>query len=141
MPYNILNAKSGIILHQVNCQGVMASGVAGTLRQKYPEIYEDYMDFCINQSGHKLGKTVLTRINKELAVISVFGQEFYGRNSVRYTSYDALDDAFFSIAQEHKTEQIHVPDMIGCGLGGGNRDVVLALLNQYFKDRFTLWTL
>lgn len=30
---NILDAKTDFILHQVNCQGVMGSGVAKTLRQ------------------------------------------------------------------------------------------------------------
>lgn len=36
---NLLDAKNGIICHQVNCQGKMNSGVAKAIREKYPRVY------------------------------------------------------------------------------------------------------
>ena len=39
---NILDAKTDFILHQVNCQGVMGSGVAKTLRQYENGLFQLY---------------------------------------------------------------------------------------------------
>lgn len=39
---NIVNAKTDFIIHQVNCQGVMGSGVAKALRDYDEGIYKHY---------------------------------------------------------------------------------------------------
>jgi len=41
---NILNAKEDIICHQVNCKKVMGSGLAKQIRDKYPNVYEEYVN-------------------------------------------------------------------------------------------------
>lgn len=43
---DITKAKENIIGHQVNCKGVMGSGVALDLRNKYPAIFDPYKNNC-----------------------------------------------------------------------------------------------
>ncbi len=43
---NIVNAKTDFIIHQVNCQGVMGSGVAKALRDYDEGIYQHYRKLC-----------------------------------------------------------------------------------------------
>ena len=42
---NLLDSNCDYICHQVNCQGVMNSGVAKQIREKWPEVYESYVNF------------------------------------------------------------------------------------------------
>lgn len=39
---DITTATRGIVVHGVNCQGVMGSGVALAIRTKWPQIFESY---------------------------------------------------------------------------------------------------
>ena len=40
---NLLTAPQKCIAHQVNCQGVMGSGVAKAIKNEYPKVYKEYM--------------------------------------------------------------------------------------------------
>lgn len=39
---DLLEANEDILGHQVNCQGVMGSGIAKILRDRYPNLYPEY---------------------------------------------------------------------------------------------------
>ena len=39
---NVFDSDADIICHQVNCQGVMGSGVAKEVRERFPNVYEQY---------------------------------------------------------------------------------------------------
>lgn len=41
---NILNVTEGIIVQQVNCMGVMGAGLAKQIKDKWPNIYNDYKE-------------------------------------------------------------------------------------------------
>ena len=43
---DITKSDCDIICHQVNCQGVMNSGVAKAIREKWPEVYDNYKRWC-----------------------------------------------------------------------------------------------
>ncbi|MGF7049842.1 O-acetyl-ADP-ribose deacetylase (regulator of RNase III) [Paenibacillus sp. DS2015] len=52
---DFFNAKQSILGHQVNCQGVMGSGAAKGIRDKYPEAYTAYQNEYIHaQDKHAL---------------------------------------------------------------------------------------
>lgn len=87
---NILDVTEGIIVQQVNCQGVMGAGLAKQICQKYPSVYEHYSGVCGTADKSLLGAVCYVRVSPTLLVASVFGQEFYGRNpNIVYTDYDA----------------------------------------------------
>lgn len=116
----------GVVVHQVNCRAVMGSGVAKCLREKYPQHYNDYM-----LAKQELGNIVVTEAEKDtLYIVGAFGQYNYGRDGMQYTDYDALKTCFRK-ANELATENgmaVFLPKLIGCGLGGGDWDVVLKLI-------------
>ena len=40
---NLLDeVTTGCIIHQVNAQGVMGSGIAWAIRERYPQVWTDY---------------------------------------------------------------------------------------------------
>ena len=43
---NVLDSNADVIIHQVNCQGVMGSGVAKQVKDRYPVVYEMYKAKC-----------------------------------------------------------------------------------------------
>lgn len=142
----VQSVKSGLILQQVNCQGVMGSGIAKELRETYPVVWEDYKDLCSKAAPQSLlGQAQLVQVTDALYIANLFGQLHYGRDGRRYTSYDALDDALLMLGDalvrsDLALTDIHHP-LIGCGLGGGHWPVVEAIIKARLGDDTVLWTL
>ena len=130
---NILDIKKGLILHQVNCMGVMGAGLALDIRNKYPKVWLDYKNHD-SMDLLKLGNVVTTVIHpSELVYGSICGQLQYGRTGACYTDYNALSTAFFSI-QTMKFGPIYIPWEMGCGLAGGNWTKVLQIIERFLPD-------
>lgn len=130
---DLLESDCNVILHQVNCQGAMASGIAGAIREKYPQVYEDYM--AAHERGElKLGNIIKSEIG-ELTIYSLCGQDTYGRTG-KHTDEGALAFCLGSVlgelANEGKMEtvKVGVPKYLGCGLGGGDWDTVSSILDR-----------
>ena len=145
---DILNTKAHIICHQVNCCGVMNGGVAKSIKEKYPKCYTDYIDTYIKTEYKKdlLGSISITQLfdvfNKNTVnyIINIFGQHHYGK-STRYTNYDALYKGLEKVRNfayelsyiKHQKIDIAIPYKIGCGLGGGNWNIVYIMICEIFK--------
>ena len=59
---NLLNSNCDIIVHQVNCQKVMGSGIAKQIRDRWPEVfvrYEEYINYFYNMGIATLSKHYL----------------------------------------------------------------------------------
>ena len=146
---NILDAPEDIIVQQVNCQGVMGAGLAKQLRDAYPLMFVQYKARCnLRSSPADLLGTVhwyyhdpeLTGIPKKI-IANIFGQLYYGRSTgVRYTDYDALAAGFLEVSRVARNRKLSVaiPYGIGCGLGGGKWETVLAMIESRhtFVNRF-----
>lgn len=135
-PSDITKVQTGVILHGCNAQRVMGSGVAKQLRAKYPEVYFDYVEafnsFKI-MNMNPLGQIVHTKVGKDLYVISGITQEFYGRDGRQYVDYSALDRCIASsVAYAQKKDlPLHIPYLIGAGLGGGSEKIILDTFAKY----------
>lgn len=46
---DILDITEGIICQQVNCMGVMGSGLAKQIKYKYPRVYYEYSNYLKNK--------------------------------------------------------------------------------------------
>lgn len=113
---------TGIIAHGVNCQGVMGSGVARALRDKWPSIYPAYQILCAKAetASELLGRVqyVTPRLS-DVSVANCFTQVFYGRDGKRYADVQAVEKCILQVAQS--CNQLKLPlymPKIGCGLGG-----------------------
>jgi len=123
---NILSIKKGIICHQVNCQGRMGSGIALQFRETYPKVYKTYQTLCSSiPSAQLLGRCQLVKIDDNLLVANIFGQEYYGTDK-RYTDYEAVAKSFKSLENWRDLklrtipqDKIYIPYKMGCNLGGG----------------------
>jgi len=132
---NILQATEDIIAHQVNSMGVMGSGIAKQIKEKYPEVFDQYRKFFINNKFTALGKCQIVKTEDNKYIANLFGQYNYGRDK-QYTDYKALEEALFSLkvsAKDHK-KSVAIPFNIGCGLAGGSWEVVYKIIEEVFQD-------
>ena len=131
---DILTVERGVIVQQVNCQGVMGAGLAKKIADKWPEVKESYVSFCkARDPSDLLGKVVFCKVDAGLMVASVFGQIFYGSaNRMIYTRYVGLGEGFRLLAASKQRSglPVYIPYGIGCGLAGGDWHVVSALIEQ-----------
>lgn len=114
---DITTVKNGIVIHGVNCQGAMGSGVAKAIKDKWPIIYSKYLD---NGKGrHLLGTCHIITVSDDLYVGNCYTQEFFGAGEKKYASVEAIKSSLEGVFSWASTLglTIHSP-MIGCGLGG-----------------------
>jgi O-acetyl-ADP-ribose deacetylase (regulator of RNase III) len=139
---DLLDQKTDVIAHQVNCLGVMGAGVAAQIRDKYPDVYEGYKNFCYNEikrlgAKYLLGKCmVVTSDDGSPAIANLFGQIRCDGNG-RMTNYDALYDALINlrrIMKNHEWKSAAFPYGMSCGLGGGSWNIVYAMICDIFKN-------
>ena len=132
---NIVTGNWIIFCHQVNCKGVMGAGLAKQIKDKYPEVYKEYL----RVENPTLGIILPVFTHDGRACINMFAQDGYGRDK-RYTDYDAfkkcLDaiESFLKSHHVHEDVQIAFPYGIGCGLAGGDWKIVLCMLNEFANN-------
>ena len=127
-----------VILHQVNCKGVMNGGIAKQIRLAYPDLYWKYSNYC-KKNNFLLGEVVYYKLPQYI-IANCFGQDGYGRGK-RYTDYEALEKCFIKIgvlADQYKEKtgkdfKIGIPYKIGCGLGGGDWNIVYGMICEIFE--------
>lgn len=125
---DLLSVKNGLILHGVNCQRKMASGVAKAIREAYPQVYDSYMDISKEEMLEWIGRIQLVKIDDSLTIGNAFTQKYYGYDGKLYLSYDALFDCFTQLGQLN-FKSVHIPK-IGCGLAGGDWEIVENLIQR-----------
>ena len=135
---DVLTSTAPIIMHQVNCQGTMRSGVAKAISEKWPIVEEKYKNFCKALSSKGLlGLTQVVKVNDNQYVANLFGQETYGYSGKKYTSYDAIDNALRILLKKMESNSINrlaMPYKMSSDRGGADWDVILAIITSIFKD-------
>ena len=137
---SILNAKQKYIAHGVNCQNKMGSGVAKVIYKEYPIVKSSYHDFAksAKQPSDLLGVNQRIYLGDEVheSVFNMFTQENYGYDGEKYVSYEAIYNCFRNLTEEMQADSypdIAIPK-IGCGLAGGNWDIVSRIINDATGD-------
>lgn len=146
---NILDATEDMICQQVNCKNVMNSGLAKQIKENYPEVEKAYHEVCDTKKPKDLlGLAQIVYCLDGKHVVNIFGQLNYGRGKLQ-TDYKALgaglDSVFLSVTSgKHKGQSVAVPYGIGCGLGGGDWDIVyrlIKLVSDYYGCDVTIYQL
>ena len=141
----MLATTEGIIVHGCNAQGVMGSGIALKIRQKYPQAFYDYQDGI--RLGKGLGDVIFSTINPKLVIANAITQQNYGRDStVKYCSYEAIQNCFILVtktAEQLGFTEIHYP-LIGAGLANGDWSIISSIIDLAFSHlpdeiNHTLW--
>lgn len=150
---NLLESHANFICHQVNCCGVMGSGVAWQIRNKWPIVYEEYKNKYNSTDDKKklLGsvqqiflKEESKKYNKSIYVMNMFTQYNYGKKG-RYTNYEAFYESLVTIRAKarlfHLFEDIPMstlspqptiafPYKIGCDRGGANWNIINTMIYE-----------
>ncbi len=134
---DLLTSKSQVIAHQVNCQGVMGSGIAKQIKEKYPKVFGCYEFHCnvVEVRKELLGQCDLCE-NEPFYIANLFGQYDYGTHK-RMTNYEAIYNALENLHKDMinlNLTSVSFPYKMSCGLAGGDWHVVYAMIESIFKD-------
>lgn len=138
---DLLSVAEGIIGHQVNCQGVMGSGVAKQIKDKYPQAFKEYKDLVdaythVEDIRHTLlGNVNGVKVQPKLYIANMFGQFKYGYDGKKYTDEEALFKAFKTVRNvaERVDLPVYLPYMIGGYRGGGDWKLIEDYLLTAFE--------
>jgi len=140
---DLFSVESGYIMHGCNAQGVMGSGVARIIRNKYPEAYERY---AAQRPYYILGEVIPVKVADDLTIINAITQNLYGTDK-RHADYDAIRQAMkgaihlINTNQFSTTRELHMP-FIGAGLAGGDPAAILEIMHYELSGQdfdSTLW--
>lgn len=136
---DIFESGADVILHQVNCQGVMGSGIAKQVREKFPEVYKKYKTMCDAYSEDRrllLGMVQCVRIDNDKLIVNLFAQENFGYNGQCYTDYNALKECLQHVKNYpiFDGSTIAIPYLMGCHRGGGDWNVVYKMIEDLFGN-------
>ena len=149
---NIFESDADAILHQVNCKGVMGSGVAKQVKERYPVVYQRYKACCDDYGkeqlmyGHKksllLGQIQICYKQDYLVddqnidtqvIVNLFAQEGFGKGR-RLTDYAALRKCLEKVNNVFKGKKVAVPYLMSCRRGGGDWNIVSKMLEDILTD-------
>lgn len=133
---NILDTERDILVHQVNGLGVMGAGLAKQIATRYPHVeiaYKKFVNAEASAPEDLLGTSLIVPANERLDIANVFGQARVGRDK-RQTDYKALERALLAVAIRAQSENktVAIPYKLGCGLAGGDWDVVSEMIDRAF---------
>ena len=128
----------------------MGSGIAPQIAKRYPGA-EAVDSATIKGDSDKLGTFTCAIVSRNVngetidngIVYNLYGQYGYGGNGVN-TKYECLKQAMQKMQQQLKDESnesiIGLP-LIGCGLGGGDWEVVSKIINEVFTNEVHIYVL
>ncbi|MCT7965066.1 hypothetical protein NG799_01805 [Laspinema sp. D1] len=127
---NLLDMEYGMICHQVNLKGVMGAGLAKQIRDKYPQVYQQYKNCLENKS---LGDILAVSVADNLMVLNLFAQTDIGTGQ-QQTNMTALKECCAAVRRFNRDWDymmpIYLPYNLGCGLGGANWSEVSKLIEE-----------
>jgi hypothetical protein len=140
---DITTVEKGVILHSVNAMGVMGSGVALAIKNKWPKVYDDYVGLLklYKAKPWKLvGDTQCIEIDENLFVMNLFGQYDFGTD-YRRTEYGSIRYGLRAIRYsgwyaryELEKRDIYIPYKMGCDRGGGDWNIVYDMIKTILDN-------
>jgi len=138
---DLTQAPESIIAHGCNAQGVMGSGVAKAIRERFPFAYEEYRRAYEGKSTQvvvplQVGMVIWAMGHKNCLIANCITQEFYGSDGTQYCSYEGIRSCFKNIHAQlyySKRKSLAIPK-IGAGLGGGDWAIIENIINTELKS-------
>ena len=136
---DLFDTDADIIAHGVNCKGSFGSGIAGLMNRYYPPVRREYLD-KFDTEGWKLGDTQFVRlVNVKGYIYTIIAncatQDDYGYKGVCHASYPAIRECMTKVKEYARQDNLTIAiPTIGCGLAGGDWNIVKGILEEVFTD-------
>lgn len=136
---DLFTTDKKVIGHGVNCEGVMGSGFAVEIRNRFPETYHAYRNICL-QNKLKPGMVYPYR-EKGMIILNIASQQKKGANA----SLDWLAIGLWKTlgyCEDRNLGGLAIP-RIGAGIGGLKWKDVDPLINEIFNEsplELEIWT-
>lgn len=135
----------------------MASGIAKSIREKWPIAYEEYIKWCEEAENKAiemadapwdtpdiselmLGHIKIAPVNNKQFVIHMMAQENFSYDGKRYTSYDAFCSCLEEIKKQiPKGSNIGFPYKIGSDRGGANWHIIAMMIKEILSEDYNVY--
>lgn len=130
-----------VIPHVCNNLGVMGAGVALALKNKWPQVEEEYL-YLKEHGGLKLGEICWASVGERSTVVNMIAQDgVVGKNNSKPIKYYALVDCMryvkyrIDFLKENTTNKyvIHSPKF-GSDLAGGKWEFISELIREIWIE-------
>lgn len=144
---SLLDTSDNIIGHVTNVKGVWGAGIAPQIGEKFKGSYKAHSDYCKahDNSWEKLKGNIQVIMNDKIILnifampeIRSFSHHAFSTSLHLFKAYQNLNSNP-SLAHDKK---ISLPYGIGCGLAGGDINVVNKIIHDWSIDcdyKVTLW--
>lgn len=133
---DLLSTDCNMIVHCCNNKGVMRSGVAKQIKNKYPVAYDAYRS-NYEKYGLNLGEVIIVMINDNQYICNLIGQDGYGYDFKQYIDYKSFKMGLYRIRDfmiKNGFKTIALPYNIGCYRAGGKWEIVNGIIEEVFSD-------
>lgn len=135
---DLLRSHENVIGHQTNCLGVMGARLAKEIKGKYPQVYEEYVKYCLVQkrSFSLMGTCQIVEAEPGVKwVANLFGQFEVGTHK-KQTEDAYLKKALETLKNEAQKNEwsVALPYQLGSGLGGGDWNEIRKIIDDVFHD-------
>lgn len=127
----IFNVNAQTIVNTVNCVGVMGAGLALECKLRYPEMYQDYLNYCENRRL-KVGKPYVYRGYDHPWIMNFPTKDHWRYPSKMEWIRDGLE-YFVTKYKEGGITSIAFPKL-GCDKGGLDWNEVKLIMEEYLTD-------
>lgn len=131
-----------LIFHICNSVGAWGAGFVVPLGTRWPRAKQMYKEWYAGERPSSppfaLGEVQFVEVGKDIWVANAVAQEgIRSRDSGPPIRYEALRKALRTAAKwaEEHHATVHMPNLIGCGLAGGNRAVVTKIIEEELVDK------
>jgi len=147
----LANTDIDIFAHGVNCRGGFGSGLAGEIARRLPKVRNEYIAKHKSKHPWTLGATQTVQIqtnniingdpySQTSYIMNCATQRDYGRDpqsqpNGMYCHYEAIDVCMREYHEFCKGHEL-IPGLpyIGCGLAGGDWNIVQRIIEEIFND-------
>lgn len=123
-----------VLIHGCNCLNNMGAGLAQRIAELYPAAK---VADSLTQSHDKgkLGDYTVGVVENDFVIVNLYSQYKYGGVYVN-VDYDALSKGFDKVMSNINSESVVflIPEFIGCGLAGGDINIVRPMIETKFAD-------
>lgn len=131
---DLFSTDCDIIAHGCNCLGVMGSGVAKIVRDRYPKAYHAYVD-KYDEDGLKLGEVQLIFQRDGKYIANCMTQDRFVPRNQCHADYDAIRTCMETLKKLARLGNLSIAmPKIGAGLAGGDWRKIESILNEVFSD-------